>query len=387
MINVFIIGSKGIPAKYGGFETFVEKLTFNKKSEDIKYFVSCMSSGEVFEHNNATCFPIEIKKDSAFNRMKNVHNALRWVENHLEQHSNKADKNIVYILGCRVGLLIHSHKKKLHKLGCKIVCNPDGLEWKRDKWNGIQKKIVLCSERKLIKNSDYVICDSQGIRDYILKTYTFLKPDVVDYIAYGSDISKSTSSDEEARKYLEKFGCKPQEYYLVVGRFVSENNFDVMIREFMASHTKKKLLLITNYDRNDLYKKLNDTLHFENDERIVFAGTLYDEELLKKIRELSYGYIHGHSVGGTNPSLLEALSYTKINILFNVSFNKEVGRDQCLYFTSVPGDLSKTIDGLDINGNYKGYVDRFNSRKIIEQDFSWNKIVDEYESVFHSLVL
>ena len=129
--------------------------------------------------------------------------------------------------------------------------------------------------------------------------------------------------DEKVVDWFQRFSITPKNYYLIVGRFVPENNFEVMIREFMKSKTKKDLVLITDYDGNSFYDQLLEKLHFDRDDRIKFVGTVYDQQLLKKIREEAYGYLHGHSVGGTNPSLLEALGRTDLNLLFRVSFNRE----------------------------------------------------------------
>ena len=126
-------------------------------------------------------------------------------------------------------------------------------------------------------------------------------------------------------------GLRDREYYLVVGRFVPENNYETMIREFMKSKSKKKFALITNVNPKFL-NELEEKLHFKSDPRIKFVGTVYDKELLKKIRECAYAYFHGHEVGGTNPSLLEALGSTKLNLLLDVGFNKKVALDAALYW-------------------------------------------------------
>ena len=381
MINIFIIGSKGIPANYGGFETFVDNLVRRKQRKDIQYFVSCMGSGEDFNYENAHCFFVPLKKDTAFNRLINVSNALTWVEKYLKAHTEEKT-NIVYILGCRVGLLIKKHKKVLKKMGCKIMVNPDGLEWKRSKWNGIQKKILLASEKRLITNSDYIVCDSLGIKDYVSSTYKINK-DNINYIAYGSDINESKSTMDEACEWLNTFNTKPNEYYLIVGRFVPENNYELIIKEFLKSKTTKKLLIISNYTKDNFYNSLQEKLNFENDSRIVFVGTLYNEELLKKIRELAFCYIHGHSVGGTNPSLLEGLSYTKINLLFDVSFNKEVGQNECIYFTSEQNDFVEKIDYIE--SSYTSLIKKLHPKKNIEERYSWDLIVKQYEDLFNRL--
>ena len=127
MNHVFIVGSKGIPAQYGGFETFVEELTKSKQSQDIMYHVSCMNNDEKhFEHNGADCFNVCVPLPGASGRIFHVGLVLSEVERWAKQHPK--ENIIVYILGCRIGPLLIPHAKKLHKLGAKIYCNPDGLE-------------------------------------------------------------------------------------------------------------------------------------------------------------------------------------------------------------------------------------------------------------------
>ena len=381
MINVFIIGSKGLPAKYGGYETFVDNLTKRKKDEHIRYFVSCMSNVDSeFEYNNAHCFSIKLKKDNALGRVLNVHKSLVWVEKFLKHNVSSSDTNIVYILGCRIGILMPFHKRKIKKLNCIIACNPDGLEWKRDKWNKIEKKLVLYAEKQLVKNSNYVICDSINIKSYIEQTYKDIETGHISYLAYGCDASLSSANENQMFKWLEKYDIYPRKYYLIIGRFVPENNYELMIREFMKSQTDKKLLIISNVQENAFYNKLIKDLHFEADKRIVFAGTLYDTELVKKIRENAFAYLHGHSVGGTNPSLLEAMASTKINLLYNVSFNKEVGAEQCLYFNDECGNLANLINYVE--NNYNILVKKLNPKSVVEQKYSWESIVNQYEQFF-----
>ncbi|MCJ0554362.1 glycosyl transferase, partial [Enterococcus cecorum] len=133
--------------------------------------------------------------------------------------------------------------------------------------------------------------------------------------------------------------------YLIVGRFVPENNYEAMIREFMKSKTKRDLVIISNVEKNAFYNDLNKHTNFEKDERIKFVGTVYDQEQLKYIRENAYAYLHGHEVGGTNPSLLEALGSTKVNLLLDVGFNREVGENGALYWKK--NTLSDLIDEVD----------------------------------------
>ena len=380
LVHVFIVGSKGIPAKYGGFETFVENLTARKQSSEIKYHVSCMNNDEKhFEYNDADCFNVKVPLRGAPGRILHVSRVLTQVEKWSKLHPT--DKTIVYILGCRIGPLIIPHAAKLRKLGVKVCCNPDGLEWKRDKWDWLAKKFLKHCESCLVRYSDLAICDSKNIEKYIQDTYCN-KVKATTYIAYGADIQQSTCSETKLQEWYDKFGLQKKSYYLIVGRFVPENNYETMIREFMKSKTKRDLVIVTNVEQNKFYETLAQATGFENDKRIKFVGTVYDAELIKKIREEAYGYLHGHEVGGTNPSLLEALASTRLNLLLNVGFNKEVGEDGVLYWGKELGSLSSLLefaDGLSDENiallHQKGLT-RINSA------FSWDFICEEYEKVF-----
>lgn len=141
-------------------------------------------------------------------------------------------------------------------------------------------------------------------------------------------------------------GLIAEQYYLVVGRFVPENNYETMIREYMKSQSTKNFAIITNVNDKFL-SELEEKLHFKSDKRIKFVGTVYDQELLMKIRENAYGYLHGHEVGGTNPSLLEALGSTELNLLLDVGFNQEVAKDAAIYWSKKEGHLASVIDKAD----------------------------------------
>lgn len=379
MVHVFIVGSKGIPAKYGGFETFVENLTAGKQSREIMYHVSCMNNDEKhFEHNGADCFNVRVPLPGAPGRIFHVGLVLKQVEEWTKAHSG--EEVIVYILGCRIGPLLIPHAKKLHKLGVKIFCNPDGLEWKRSKWNALAKKFLRYCEKCLVKNSDLVICDSVNIERYIKDTYG--ESMNTTFIAYGAFTDKSQCSEEKLQEWYRQFHIQRNNYYLIVGRFVPENNYETMITEFMNSSTKKDLVIITNVEHNKFYNQLAKKTGFEKDKRIKFVGTVYDQELLKKIREEAYGYIHGHEVGGTNPSLLEALASTKLNLLLDVGFNREVAEDGALYWGKERGDLKKIIYYADNVSEQELECYSAKSESKVRQFYSWKIICRIYEKRF-----
>lgn len=379
MKNVFVIGSKGIPARYGGFETFVEKLTEKQMSKEIKYHVSCLANDtREFEHNGARCFNVKVPNIGAAKAVYYDIMALRECIKYIKE--NKIEDAIVYILACRIGPFIGFYKKQLKKLGTTLFVNPDGHEWKRGKWNAAIRQYWKMSEKLMVKHADLLVCDSVNIENYIKEDYKQYNPKTT-FIAYGADTEKSKLNDNDTTllKWYKEKGIKEKEYYLVVGRFVPENNYETMITEFMKSNTKKDFVLITNVEQNKFYEQLKEKTGFDKDLRIKFVGTVYDQELLKKIRENAYGYFHGHEVGGTNPSLLEALATTDLNLLLDVGFNKEVAEDGALYFSKEDGMLANLIDNELKEDEIKELGNK--ARKRINSEYTWNKIVDKYEKL------
>ena len=167
----------------------------------------------------------------------------------------------------------------------------------------------------------------------------------------------------------------------MVGRFVPENNYETMIREFMKSKSKRNFAIITN--ANDKFlEELEQKLHYRADPRIRFVGTVYDQELLMKIRENAYGYFHGHEVGGTNPSLLEALGCTDLNLLLGVGFNREVAEEAALYWSKDDGDLARLIEQADALSQDDIAVLGQKAKARIRDAYSWPFICKEYETVF-----
>lgn len=386
--HIFIIGCKGIPTRYGGFETFVDKLTEYKKSEKIQYHVARIvndndydENNREYEYNDAHCFDIKQRVGGPAKAIFYDVDAIKYSLDFIEKHH--INEPIIYVLACRIGPFIGHLKKRIHKLGGKLFVNPDGHEWKRAKWSAYVRKYWKISERLMVKHADLLVCDSKGIEAYIKEDYKKYNPKTT-FIAYGAETSASTLADDapKVKEWYERFGITPKNYYLVVGRFVPENNFEVMIREFIKSNTKKDLVIITDYDNNPLYDELLEKTHFDQDHRIKFVGTVYDQPLLKKIREDAYGYLHGHSVGGTNPSLLEALGRTDLNLLFDVAFNREVAEWGAKYWTHEYGLLARTLERADemSEGERKALGDKAKER--IDKYYSWEYIRDRYEELF-----
>lgn len=380
--HVFIVGSKGIPGSYGGYETFVDKLTeYHQNEPRLKYHVACKSDedGE-FEYHNARCFKVKVPDIGPAQAIYYDVAALNKTIEYIEQHG--IVHPIVYVLACRIGPFASHFHKKLQKLGGKLFVNPDGHEWMRAKWSAPVRKYWKISERLMVKHCDLLICDSKNIERYIHEEYGNYRPETT-YISYGAETRKSSLADDDPALldwYVEK-GLEPKSYYLVVGRFVPENNYETMIREFMDSKSKRDFALITNVSDKFL-EELKERTHFDRDPRIKFVGTVYDQELLMKIRENAYAYLHGHEVGGTNPSLLEALGSTDLNLLLDVGFNREVAEDSALYWTKDVGSLTSTLDVSDSLTSEDIASFSRSSSNVVARRFSWTKIANSYQELF-----
>lgn len=374
--NVFIIGSKGIPAKYGGFETFVEELTKHKMDNKIKYHIACLADKNVedFEYNDSRCFSIKVPEIGPARALFYDLRALRDVIAYIEEYQIK--DAVVYVLACRIGPFFKRAVKKLHKLGGKVCVNPDGHEWKRQKWNKAIQQYWKLSERLMVKHADLLICDSKAIEAYIQDDYHIYKPKTL-FIPYGANIIEQKNDDTLFFDWASEKSITENNYYLIVGRFVPENNYALIIEEFLSSETTKDLVIVTNVENNQFYQKLAEKTN--KDKRIKFVGTVYDQVLLGVIRTKAFAYFHGHEVGGTNPSLLEAMATTKLCLLLDVSFNKEVGQNGALYFTKEKQNLRDLITQVENLSTVEMNHLSITSTRIIREQYNWHSVVEKYE--------
>ena len=380
--QVFCIGCKGIPAKYGGFETFVENLTFCRKSDKLRYHVATISNEDSrYQYNGAKCYNVKVPEigpaKAVIYDIKALARAIRYCEDR-----PSIENPIFFIMACRIGIVIRHYKKKIEKIGGKLYINPDGHDWERRKWSAPVRMYWKLSERLMIKHADRVICDSKEIEKYINKEYSAYNPSTT-FIAYGADLSRSTYADDDFKftEWLSEQETKPYEYYLVVGRFVKVLNFDIIIKEFLKSSSDKKLIIITT-ENDKLLQEFDDRLHFLDSGRVTVADSVYDKQLLKKIRENAYAYIHGHEVGGTNPSLLEALASTDVNLVLDVNYNHEVAEDAAVYWDKDGRNLSEVISSVgNMQQDRRAELGKL-AKKRISDEYTWESISGKYEKEF-----
>lgn len=377
MKHIFIIGSRGYKANYGGFETFVTKLVDNYNDSNVIFHVSGLSNDKNILNNkindNLISDSFNIKANGGLKMLLCTIKSFLFYIKYIKK--NNINNCSIYVLGLKLGPLLKIYKNKLKRYGITVMVNPDGLEYKRSKWNNLVKKFFLLSEKWMLLNSDIIVCDATGIKEYIDNKYLFLKDKTI-YIAYGTDDFNFANVNEE--EILKKYKIKKDSYFLMVGRFVPENNYELVINEFIKSKTDKRLIIISNISSSNYYSEVVSNTNCNKDKRIIFIDGIYNEIELSTIRKNAYAYIHGHSVGGTNPSLLEALNLTDLNILYDVNFNRDIGNDSCLYFKE-DNSLTNIIDNIN---KYDRKKMGKSAKKIIKENFTWKIIVNKYKDVF-----
>ena len=349
MKNIFIIGSRGYNASYGGWETFVTNLANHYNDKNTTFYITSYTDNKEEQTkkitNNIISFPIYIKQKGSTAMFLNTIKSLKYCIKYIEENNIK--NSYIYILGLKLFNYLSLYEKKLKKLNIKTLVNPDGLEHERSKWSYPIKKFFLLSEKLMLNHTNMIICDAKGIEEYIHKKYPHLKNKTT-YIAYGSEIYNFNNINEE--KILKEYNLK------------------------------KDLVIITNLKNSKYYEELIAKTNCLKDKRIHFINGVYNKEKLATIRKNAYLYIHGHSVGGTNPSLIEALSLTDLNILYDVCFNKDIGGESCLYFKE-KGSLTKILNNqkeLESKKDKLGIL----AKKIIKENYTWEIIVKQYKEIF-----
>jgi len=361
-MRLSIIGSRGIPGRYGGFETFAEKLSLGliEKGCDVTIYCIasyCDSREKYYKKVKRVFIPAPKKKSLE----KIIYTLLSFI------HASFRRNDILLLLGVP-GVIFSIIPKFFKKI---IVVNIDGLEWKREKWNTFARWFLKISERLSGVFCDAIVTDSMAIQRYYFNRYRRK----AHYIAYGADIIESVSSD-----ILEQYGIGKRQYYLQVCRLEPENNSHIVIREFEKTKTKKSLVILGDAPYSDNYIKF---IKKTNDPRIIFLGAIYGRRY-KKIISNAYAYIHAHQVGGTNPALLEAMAAKNCVLVLNTPFNLEVIGESGYSFNNSDGNLARLIEFIDNNPDLANKF-RKKAVKRINDCYTWAQVIREYEGLFRDL--
>ncbi|MBB1363373.1 DUF1972 domain-containing protein [Shewanella sp. SR44-4] len=350
MIKVAVVGTVGIPACYGGFESLVENLTLYKSNE-IDYTIFCSGKSyvdKVYTYNDAKLVYLPLNANGIQSIPYDILSLIRcWF----------LRPDTVLILGVS-GCLFLPIFKFFSK--AKIVTNIDGLEWKRDKWNKWAKRFLKFSESIAVKYSDVIITDNKAIGDYVDVEYS--TDNVV--IAYGGDHAMIEGIDVG----------QEQDYYLSLCRIEPENNVQMILEAFVNSD--KKLKFVGNWNSSEFGRELKK--EFSDKPNIDVIDPIYDIKQLFMLRSECKGYIHGHSAGGTNPSLVEAMHFQKPIFAFDCKFNRYSTEDLAVYFSS-SHNLNSMLTEVTTDELSAIAV---NMKQIAESRYTWKIINQMYEETY-----
>jgi glycosyltransferase involved in cell wall biosynthesis len=256
-----------------------------------------------------------------------------------------------------------------------VVTNMDGLEYKRTKFNKWVRKFVFWEERMAVKHSHYLIADNMGIHDYYKEKYGKDSK----FLAYGADIH-----DDYNAEHLKEFGLKPEEYYILVARLEPENNIVMAIEGYLHSKENGKRPLIVVGKTNTPHGK-ELVAKYGKEKGVRFVGGIYDFNKLNSIRHFSKAYFHGHSVGGTNPSLLEAMASECFILAHDNIFNRAVLKKNSLYYPNAEKVTEMLNDIENICTQYKKNFTDGNVEEI-KNEYSWEHLVDQHDEYFKWLL-
>lgn len=372
-MKIAFISTRGIPNNYGGFEQFAEYISVGLAARGHEVVVYSPHFHPYKEDHYKGV------------RIKHIYSPETWMGSSvgsffydfasLKDALKKENFDIIYeagytsIVPAYIWFDVKNIKYPI------FTTNMDGLEYKRTKFNKWVQKFVFWEERTTVKHSHYLIADNMGIHDYYKEKYGKESK----FLAYGADIH-----DDYDVNLLQEFGLEAENYYLLVARLEPENNIEMAIQGYLASNENgvKPLIIVgkTNTPHGKyLVQKYGD------EKNVRFVGGIYDFKKLNSVRYFSFAYFHGHSVGGTNPSLLEAMASNCYILAHNNIFNKAVLKENAHYYTSAE-EVKWMLNSItDLATSYK---EKFiaNNLNEIRNEYSWEKLVDEHEKYFKWLL-
>jgi glycosyltransferase involved in cell wall biosynthesis len=355
--KVAIIGSVGIPAKYGGFETLTEQLTKNLNEKyQITVFCSAKSNDtSIKTYNNSKLIYLNLYANGIQSIPYDLISILKAIK--------FADTLLILgVGGCIILPLLKFFTKK------KIIVNIDGLEWKRKKWGRFAKAYLKYSEKIAVKYADFVISDNKVIQEYVFNNYKKKSQ----HITYGGDHAENEKLSEDVQN---QFPFIKEKYVLKVCRIESENNINIILEAF-TNIKSYKLVIIGNWNYSEFGKNLKDK--YSNIENIILLDPIYDLKILNQFRSNCHFYIHGHSAGGTNPSLVEAMYLGIPIIAFDVNYNRETTNNKAMYFKNSEDLIAKICNIKEIElENMKKDL-----KEYAHLNYTWEIITKKYCNLF-----
>jgi glycosyltransferase involved in cell wall biosynthesis len=356
-MKIGIMGTRGIPNQYGGFEQFAQQLSVGLVQRGHKVYVY-NSSRHPYQHAEWNSVKI-IHCNDPEHRIGTAGQFL--YDRNCIKDANKRNYDVLFHLGYTSDSVWWRNWPK----NTLNIMNMDGLEWKREKYNSLTRVFLKKAEAMAARHADLLIADSPAIKEYLFKTYNRQ----ASFIPYSAKIFEAANP-----ACLESFQILPGTYSLLIARMEPENNIETVIKGYMHAGLAEPLVVVGRMD-NAFAKRLLQQYQLH---QIKFVGAIYDASILNQLRYFSRFYFHGHSVGGTNPSLLEAMACNCTIIAHENPFNRAVLGEDAIYFNS-----AESIEMI-LKGSYQqGQFDDFKSRNAekISTVYHPGKILDAYEQL------
>ena len=352
-MRIAILGTRGIPSRYGGFETFTEQLAIRLVERGHGVTVFCEAETDATDQYRGVRLRHIPRSNVGALSTVLFDGVCLW--------KARSGFDVVYMLGYGASGLCW-----LPRLwGSQVWINMDGLEWARKKWGPIARCYFRIAESIAMWTPSRIVADAAEIKAVLRSRHSWMPP--CDVIPYGCEIVETAGRDE-----LSSYGLLPDSYYLVVCRFEPENHVKEIIEGFLEANTRARLVLVGD-SRRDTYGR---SLTRYKDDRVVFVGPVYDVPRIQALRYFCKAYLHGHSVGGTNPSLLEAMGCGNVILAHDNPFNREVLGTSAIFF-STSAQIGAAIDSIDLKtvdlaGLKSAVVQR------ARQFYGWEQITDHY---------
>ena len=361
-MQIAIVGTRGIPNHYGGFEQFAEYLAIGLVEKGHKVTVY-NSHNHPYTKDNYNGVDIKYIFDPEYK----IGTAGQFVYDFLSILDTR--KNHFDII-LELGYTSSSVSFGFHPNNSIVVTNMDGLEWKRTKFSKKVQRFLLWAESLAVKKSNHLVSDSIGIQNYLKEKYKINST----YIPYGAHIFEN-----EDISILDKYNLKQYSYNMLIARLEPENSIEIILNGIVNAENKIPFLVIGNH-KTSFGKYLKDKFKLNNN--IKFIGGIYDINILNNLRYFSNIYFHGHTVGGTNPSLLEAMASSALICANNNEFNSTILSKDAFYFTDAK-DITRVLNNV-LNYNNKDKIK--NNLEKIKNLYTWDIIIEKYENLFIRLL-
>ncbi|MGZ4869706.1 MAG: DUF1972 domain-containing protein [Halobacteriota archaeon] len=373
--RIALLGSRGIPAKYGGFETFVERIGPALVDDGYEVHVSCegttLPRPSEYKGVRLFYFPLKPFRRVFYETIYDVYSLVKAC----------VTCDFILMLGYGAGFFFFIPKLFRRKMGVNV----DGREWTREKYNLLEKTALYVNEAFALHYSDVTIADSHAIMTYLQAS----RSTDATFVPYGVDDPGSVSWDPSvisAQAGVDALlSIAPSEYYLIVARLERENNILAMVEAFLTSNTAKTLVVVGNFLDSPYWREVNALIaRHGGKERVVFTGGIYDRRVLNMLRQHCFAYLHGHSAGGTNPSLLEAMIAQDIILAHDNAFNHEVCDRFALFFKDAP-ELRATIESVERHPDEYVWL-RSGAFNRAREEYSWERVIRGYEALIDSVM-